>query len=50
MFITANRKDLAKCSHFIECFELDQIQQGSINCMHGDEHACTVHAKRFLCA
>ena len=26
MFITANRKDIAKCVHFIECFEFDQIQ------------------------
>ena len=27
MFITADRrKDIAKCSHFIECFEFAQIQ------------------------
>ena len=27
MFITADRrKDIAKCSHFIECFEFVQIQ------------------------
>ena len=26
MFITADRKDIAKYTHFIECFEFDQIQ------------------------
>ena len=26
MFITVNKKDIAKCLHFIECFEFDQIQ------------------------
>ena len=26
MFITAGRKDIAKCSQFIECSEFDQIQ------------------------
>ena len=25
MFITANRKDIAKCVHFIECFEFFKI-------------------------
>ena len=24
--LTANRKDIAKCVYFIECFEFDQIQ------------------------
>ena len=27
MFITAKRKDIAKCSHFIESFEFEQVQQ-----------------------
>ena len=27
MSITADRKDIAKCSNFIECFEFDQIEQ-----------------------
>ena len=26
MFITIDRKDIPKCSHFIEYFEFDQIQ------------------------
>ena len=26
MFITGDKKDIAKCSHFIEYFEFDQIK------------------------
>ena len=29
MFTTADKKDIAKCSHFTEWFEIDQKQQES---------------------